>query len=375
MAPEYMLSLSDTAIAVHFPSGGSLRMNIPHASPEAADPLPGKTNYYLSADPAIWRTGIPNYARVRYRSVFRGVDLAIYGDQQEVEYDWLVAPDGDPSAIRFSFTGASHVRVDANGDLVVLAAGREVRHRKPCIYQVEEGRRREIDGGFVLAHDGQVRFRVGAYDKRRLLVIDPKLVYATGFGGSGYVYTQLRNFFYEDSGAGIAVDRNGDAYVTGLAYSTDFPLVHSLEAAPSQAGFAAVFVAKLSADGSTLLYSTYVSVDSTSPGYPSPSVGVPAIAVDSNGNAYVTGNTDGAGFPGNGIAVTVGYYHAFLLALNPNGALLAARLFGGSSEGAGTSIALGPEATCISPVRLHRRTSPPHRAPIAQRRSVGRIFS
>jgi hypothetical protein len=162
VTPQYSLALSDTDVAVQFPRGGSLRMNIPHTVPEAVDPLPGRANYYLGADPANWRTGIPNYARVRYNSVFRGVDLVIYGDQQEIEYDWVVATGADPSAIRFSFTGASHLRVDANGDLVLEAAGREIRHRKPCIYQVEDGRRREIQGGFALALNGQVRFRVGA---------------------------------------------------------------------------------------------------------------------------------------------------------------------------------------------------------------------
>src|ERR1022692_2224879 len=152
VAPQYTLALSDTAIAMQFPRGGSLRMNIPRTVPEAADPLPGRTNYYLGGDPAAWRTGIPNYARVRYRSVFRGVDLLIYGDQQEIEYDWVVAAGADPSAIRFLFTGASRVRVDADGDLVLEVAGRELRHRKPYIYQVAGGHHREIEGGFVLLH-------------------------------------------------------------------------------------------------------------------------------------------------------------------------------------------------------------------------------
>jgi len=345
VAPRYTLALSDTAIAMQFPRGGSLRMNIPRTVPEAADPLPGRTNYYLTADPAAWRTGVPNYARVSYRSIFRGVDLLIYGNQQEIEYDWVVAAGADPSAIRFSFTGASRLRVDADGDLVLETAGRELRHRKPYIYQVEDGRHREIEGGFVLAHNGQVRFRVGAYDRRRPLVIDPQLVYAAGFGGSGYVYTQLRNWFYADSGAGIAVGPNGDAYVTGLAYSTDFPLIHSLEPAPSQGGFAAVFVAKLSADGSTLLYSTYINIESGSIGLAPPFSTVPAIAVDANGNAWVTGGTLGANFPlaGNGSVVTAGGTDAFLLALDPNGALLASQLFGGTGDDAGSSIAFGPD--------------------------------
>ena len=343
VAPEYNLALSDTGIAIAFPGGESLRMNIPRTAPEAIDPLPGRTNYYLGADPANWRSGVPNYARVRYKSVFRGVDLVIYGDQQQVEYDWVVAAGADPSAIRFSFSGATRLRVDANGDLVLETAGLEVRHRRPYIYQdVANGRRREIEGGFVLERDGQVRFRVGAYDKRRALVIDPKLVYSAGFGGSGLNAIPLSPTVLEDSGTGIAVDRNGEVYVTGISYSKDFPLVNSLEVVPSPNFQEAVFIAKLSPDGSTLLYSTFVAAVNTSIS----ALASPAIAVDLNGNAYVTGNTDGGGFPtvGGGSAATQGDYHAFLLALDPNGGLLASQIYGGSGEDAGTSIVLGPDS-------------------------------
>jgi uncharacterized protein (TIGR03437 family) len=247
-----------------------LRMNLPPAVPEAVDPLPGKTNYYSGTDPAGWRTGVPNYARIRYRSVFRGVDLVIYGDQHEIEYDWVVAAGADPAAIRFSFTGAAHMRVDGGGDLVLEAAGREIRHRKPRIYQMRDGRRVAVGGGFLLARNGQVRFRVGAYDRGRALTIDPKLVYSTGFGGSGLNVGLLSPDYFEDTGTGIGVDGDGNAYVTGI--------------------------------------------------------------------------TDGGGFPtleGNG-TVTVGD-HAFLLALDTNGALLASQVVGGSGQDAGTSIALGPD--------------------------------
>ncbi|MGA2739818.1 MAG: SBBP repeat-containing protein [Bryobacteraceae bacterium] len=270
VAPHYRLALSDTAIDMQFPRGGMLRMNLPPAVPEAVDPLPGKTNYYSGTDPAGWRTGVPNYARIRYRSVFRGVDLVIYGDQHEIEYDWVVAAGADPAAIRFSFTGAAHMRVDGGGDLVLEAAGREIRHRKPRIYQMRDGRRVAVGGGFLLARNGQVRFRVGAYDRGRALTIDPKLVYSTGFGGSGLNVGLLSPDYFEDTGTGIGVDGDGNAYVTGI--------------------------------------------------------------------------TDGGGFPtleGNG-TVTVGD-HAFLLALDTNGALLASQVVGGSGQDAGTSIALGPD--------------------------------
>jgi len=329
-------------------------MNLPRTPPAAVDLLPGKTNYYAGADPSGWRTGVPNYARVRYQSVFRGVDLAVYGNQREVEYDWLVAPGADPSLIRFSFTGARRMRVDAAGDLALETAGGEIRHRKPCVYQMVDGHRREISGGFVLARNGQVGFHVGAYDRRRALVIDPQLIYAAGFGGSGtvipYGYPQPETF--SDTPSVMALDAAGNVYVTGTTYSGNFPLVNSF--AHSEPGDnVGTFVSKLSADGGTLLYSTYVTLGGAAlAGRPLPT----ALAVDGAGNAYVTGTTCStaaaaadtcsiADLPvlGNGGVATAGDADAFLLALNPDGTLQTTLVFGGSGADEGTSIALGPD--------------------------------
>jgi uncharacterized protein (TIGR03437 family) len=335
-APGYRLALSDTAIEMQFLHGGSLRMNLPRTSPAAVDLLPGKTNYYAGADPPGWRTGIPNYARVRYRSVFRGVDLAVYGNQREIEYDWLVAPGADPSLIRFSFTGAKRMRVDAAGDLVLETAGGEIRHRKPCIYQIADGRRREISGGFVLARGGQVRFHLGVYDQRRSLVIDPQLVYSAGFGGSGVGFFGPTQYIYNDVPQAIAVDAAGNAYITGTTYSNNFPLVNSSEQAPPLYT-EGVFVAKLSPDGSTLLYSTYI----TESGGPVPGPLPAGIAVDAAGDAFITGTTDGADFaiaPGG----SAGGPGAFLVELNSDGVIETSRVFGGAGD-AGTSITLGPD--------------------------------
>ena len=176
-APSYTLFLSDTAIAMQFPHGGALSMTIPATRVEPLDPLPGHSNYYAGADRSAWRTGVAQYARIQYRAVFPGVDLAVYGKSQQVEYDWVVAPGADPSIIHFSFSGASRMHVDRDGDLVLDTAAGEVRHRKPEIYQTVVGRTRRIDGRFVVAR-GEVRFRVGAYDKRLALTIDPRLVYS-----------------------------------------------------------------------------------------------------------------------------------------------------------------------------------------------------
>lgn len=336
---RYTLELSDTAIAMNF-HGGSVRLNLPRTKPEGVDELAAKSNYYLGSDS---RTGVPNFARVRYRNVFRGVDLAVYGHDQQVEYDWIVGPGADPRAIRFSFTGASNMRLNREGDLVIETAGGEVRHTRPRIFQSGH----EIVGRFVV--DGrQVRFKVGAYDKGKALIIDPVLVVNASFGGSGIVYTfPGEHGVFEDTGLGIATDSSGNIYVTGTTFSTDFPLVNSLEGAPSQqpcpeCKFSSVFVTKLSPDGGTLLYSTYIGAPSAAgPPLQTPSLLPASIAADSSGTVYVTGTTSGANFPG--VTTTAGGNDAFLLRLNPQGGLMGVRLFGGSANDAGTSLVLGPD--------------------------------
>jgi uncharacterized protein (TIGR03437 family) len=353
-APEYSLFLSDTDVTMRFPRTAPLRMNFPQTRVEAVGPLPGKTNYYLGVSPSTWHTNVPNYARAQYHSIFPGVDLVIYGKAQQVEYDWVVAPQADPGAIWFSFSGASRMRLDAAGDLVLDTAAGEVRNRKPYIYQSDQGRIRRIDGGFELARGGKVRFRVGPYDRRLPLVIDPKLVYAAGFGGSGTQIDWAGNHsFYSDTGTGIAVDRSGNVYVAGTTFSADFPLVDALGPGPARSCLAeclyqAIFVAKLSADGTTLLYSTYIAAPpalQAGTNYPYGPELPAGIALDPSGTIYVTGTTSGANFPKAGQTTTAGELDAFVMELDVNGALLASTLIGGSGDDAGSSLALGSDGS------------------------------
>ncbi len=276
----------------------ALRMRLVGANPAAKvtglDELSGKSNYFIGNDPKKWRTNVPNYARVRYQNVYAGVDVVYYGNQRQLEHDFVVAPGADPRVIRFALVGEGSAlpraaggrpyQIDRNGDLVIGTAGGEVRLQKPMIYQEAAGGRREIAGGYRLKDKNQVSFEVGAYDASKSLVIDPALVlvYSTYLGGNGDLFGGFGTASF------IAVDSSGNAYVTGSTTSTNFPTVNPFQATLSGSGFNA-YVTKFNAAGNALVYSTYLGGTG--------GTGASAIAVDSSGNAYVTGFTDSTNFP------------------------------------------------------------------------------
>jgi len=256
------------------------------------DELPGKANYFLGNDPKKWRTNVPTYAKVRYHDVYPGVDLEYYGSpsaQGQLEYDFLVAPGADPSAIALQVGAAREprLRIDAGGDLMIPAHRGEIRFHKPLIYQRDAGsslvadHRSLVQGRYILDARNRIRFLLGPYDHSKPLVIDPVLSYSTYLGGSDMDYAY-----------GIAVDASGNAYVTGYTASVDFPVVNAAQISPgggscSEDGTATpcfdAFVSKLNSTGTALVYSTYLGGSDEDQGA--------AIAVDSSGHAYVAGYT------------------------------------------------------------------------------------
>jgi Divergent InlB B-repeat domain/Beta-propeller repeat len=263
----------------------ALQMQLVGANPnplmDGLEELPGKVNYLKGNDPKQWQSNVTTYSKVRYQAVYPGIDLLYYGKQRQLEYDFVVQPGADPKAIRLNFAGAESARLDAAGDLLLLTKGGEVRLQKPVVYQTIDGQRRDVAGQFVLhevsdnSKGQQVGFAVAAYDTKQPLVIDPVLAYSSYLGGSG------------DWGGGIAVDSSGNAYVTGSTSSTDFPTVNAKY--PKLWGSSDAFVTKFNATGSKVLYSTYLGGSSGEVGR--------GIAVDSSGNAYVTGSTSSTDFP------------------------------------------------------------------------------
>ena len=347
------------------------------------DQLQGTSNYFIGNDPKQWHTGVRQYAKVRYAGVYHGVDLVYYGNQQELEYDFVLQPGADPGLIRLGIEGASSLRLD-HGDLVLQSIGGDIHLSRPHIYQDANGVRKKIGGGYVLKNKNEVGFMIASYDRRKQLVIDPVLAYSTYLGGSnnffgqsirgiavdkignvyvtgstdspqfpvtnafqptihgpsdafvtkinadgtGLVYSTFLGGSSYESGVGIAVDSVGNAYVSGLTYSTDFPTVHAIQ--PNNAGNGDVFVTKINAKGDALIYSTYLG------GSGFDEAG--GIAVGSTGIAYVTGDTLSTDFPtANALQPNSGGgYDAFVTKINISGsALLYSTYLGGSGDDGG----------------------------------------
>lgn len=286
-----------------------------------------RSNYFIGNDPAKWRTNVPNYGRVRFSEVYPGIDLLYYGNDGQLEYDWIVKPGADPSRIRMRFDGVQKMRVDANGDLVLETTSGELRQKAPLVYQ-DSGRK--VAGRYRIRRH-EATFELGRYDRSDRLIIDPVLVYATYLGGSA-----------NDYGTAIAADSSGNAYVTGTTQSTDFPTSHPFQGTNNEGSSPGgstgdAFVSKISADGSTLIYSTFLGGTGFDQGN--------GIAVDAAGDAYVAGETTSTDFPLANAFQSSNQNSsgaAFVTKLNPSGsALVFSTYLGGEGGGdLATAIAL-----------------------------------
>jgi len=291
----------------------------PGAQPAGQEKLPGTANYFVGNDPAKWHTAIPTYGKVRYAGVYAGIDLVYYGNQQQLEYDFVVAPGASTKRIRLHFAGAHELKLDTDGNLDIVAVDGSIAFKKPMVYQVVNGERKLVAGHFTLLADNTVGFRVGRYDHAKTLVIDPTLAYSTFFGGST-----------ADFVATIAVDSAGEAYVGGLTASNDFPVTpgtfQPLNYAIATNEVSTAYISKFNASGTALIYSTYLGGDAIPNTVHEQGDYVKGIAVDASGDAFVTGYTYSSDFPiTSGAFQTtnepagVGLDTGFVTKLNPTG--------------------------------------------------------
>ncbi len=308
----------------------SLRMQLVGANRRARltgeNQLTSHTNYFIGNDPQQWRGDVTNYAQVKAEQIYGGIDVVFYGSGRQLEYDFNVAPGAGYKAIRLRFSGATRMAIDESGDLVIDTLGGQLRQHKPVAYQLVGGERREIAARYIVRREREIGFDIGTYDRSRPLIIDPVLSYSTFFGGES-----------NDSINAVAVDAQGNAYVAGTTDSSDLAITPS--AFQSRGGIRSVltvgFVAKFDLTNNRLLYSTYLG------GSPGPTGGFAsssclAVAIDSAGNAYITGWTGAANFPITPNAfqsVLAGGSDAFVAKLNSTGSALVYSTYLGSSKG------------------------------------------
>ena len=371
----------------------------PNATATAENALASKSNY-LIGDQQQWLTNIANYGGVVYHDVYQGIDLRYHGNQQQLEYDFIVKAGADTHSIRLDFSGASGVSVAQNGDLVLTLdnAGHTISFKAPVAYQDGPSGREAVISRYVLNDDGTVGFETGPYDATRELVIDPVLSYGTYYGGTGsdvangvavdaagnvylagyspsngllggllgglggggrevfvakfspnlgsLVYSTYVGGKKDDIGTAIAVDAVGNAYVTGYTQSTDFPTVSAYDSARAGTGATSTdaFVFKLNADGSTLTYSTYLGGSGNADeGW--------AIAVDASGSAYVAGVANSSDFPvtlGAADSSYGGSSDGFVTKLSANGnSLVYSTFIGGAGTDIGYGIAVDPSGNAV----------------------------
>ncbi len=286
----------------------------------AADALPGRVHYFRGRDPGRWQTDIPTWSRVRASGVYHGIDVVYYGQAGRLEYDFVVAPGADPHAIRLSLAGAGRLTLDETGDLLIDTPAGRLRQHHPIAWQDSIAGRVPVTADYAIDDDGTVRLALGDYDAGRELTIDPVIRFSTFLGGSGL----------EEAHA-VATGSDGTIYVAGVTASADFPTVAgAYQPAYNADGFPSdAFVTRLSADGTTVLSSTFLGGTDTDVAR--------GLALDAGGNIYVAGETQSSNFPTTFGALQVfnasigSFPDGFVTKLSPDGASLVYSTYVGGS--------------------------------------------
>jgi hypothetical protein len=343
---DYSILLTPSEVFLNLRSSGkarrqsSIRMSFPGAKSapavDGAERQSAISSYFIGNDPAKWTAGAANFARVHYREIYPGVDLAFYGNQGQLEYDFVISPGANPKAIRLQFDGVDGMHLDSAGDLILSAANGEIRQHKPIVYQEGAGGRQIVEGRYVIQAHNRAAFEIARYDSRKPLVIDPTLSFGTYLGSPGNDIFGLSAAASTANYPAVAVDLLGNVYVTG--YNGGSPSTFTGRPGTPLAGTGSdVFVVKMNPTGTSLIYSVVFgsSYDEDVAG---------GIAVDTEGNAYIAGHTNATDFPitsgapQNGNNGTI---NAFVTELNTTGtALVYSTYLGGSGSFVGNAIAV-----------------------------------
>jgi hypothetical protein len=298
-----------------------------HAAVDAFDDTGASVNFLRGDDPTRWRTGLPLYGGIRYHEVWPGIDIIYRGESGHLKAEYVIAAGADLSRIRLRFDGAAHVLDDES--LLVRNHSGEISEAAPVLYQTNSaGERSTVAGNFKLIDEHTIGFDA-AYDHSKPLVIDPPILFGGYFGGSA-----------QQQITAVAISWTNQIVVAGWTSSTNLPASNGARTASG--GGVDAFVAAFSPTGGQLIWCTYLggAGDDRASG----------IALDSELNTYVTGQTSSTDFPlaGGAQRSLRGSRDAFVAKLNPAGtALVYSTYLGGSGVDSGSAIALDSSNNAI----------------------------
>ncbi|MCG3165775.1 MAG: hypothetical protein POELPBGB_01550 [Bacteroidia bacterium] len=281
-------------------------------------------NYIIGNNPSAWASNVGLYHEVCLKNIYDGIDQRYYFEGDNIRYDYIIQPGAELNQIKFTVDGSEKVFVNEMNELVFTTRFGEVKQAGLFAYQQVNGEKQQVNCSFI--QEGKtITFESADYNKTLPLIIDP-LVYSTYIGGTGE-----ESLLYS-----LDVDGAGNVYVTGRTSSADYPTTTGAYDEINNGGPHDVYITKLNAAGSALVYSTFVGGSGMDWGY--------SLKTDGNGNVYVTGDTYSSDFPTTSgvISETLnGLGDAYVLKLNAAGnALDFSTFIGGSGVESGKSLAL-----------------------------------
>ncbi len=279
-------------------------------------------NYFIGNDSSKWTSGCRIYNSVTYKNVYKNVDVRYFSDNGNLSYDLIVNPGADISKIALKIDGLDSLSVNKYGNLTLKTSVGETYQTIPSTYQVNKTTRSKVKAGFILK-DNIIRFKLGDYDKKATLIIDPTEIFSSFVGvlSDDWGYTATYDNAGDFYAGGIALQDNGFLHGGVGGYDETF---NGGDGAEGSGLACDMTIIKFNSIGTLALYTTYLGGKGDEQPH--------SLIVDSKGNLIVAGRTSSVDFPlteatyGSG-----GSFDIVIARLSADGkTLLAARKFGGS---------------------------------------------